>query len=235
MMNTIRITSSAVRMPIVIHCRLSEMARKKTKVNFNFHFNHFHQSQSPTICDVHQFGHFLHCRVQFRLRVAQLVSKVVQHDRVLVQLLVDLAGHGLERAHRVADHVQLLVLALEHLLLHRHRVAHEARRRTVHQSAAMVTRTVLGVLQLRVLGAAVTESRPTHTHYSAYSSTDTTGTKNIVIIICINIIVHVVDMNGVAEAGAVVQQRLSCGCVSSDPVQAHPLLEYRLYRFNQRF
>lgn len=149
------------------------------------------------------------------------MAEVVQHHGLLVNLHVNLPGDGLQRAYRVADHVELLVLALEHLLLHRHLLAHEPVRRTVHHPAttrtttaaaasSTVARTVQRVLQLGILRSAVPEPGAAHVHDSSAAA------------ICV---VQVVDMNGMAEAGTVVQQGLSgCDVAVPYPVQAHLLL-----------
>lgn len=74
---------------------------------------------------------------------------------LLVQFHVDLTGNGFERPYRVADDVQLLVLSLHHALLQRGVLAEEMVRGAVERRGPVVAGTVEGVLELRVLCAAV--------------------------------------------------------------------------------
>ncbi|CAN7990278.1 unnamed protein product, partial [Ixodes pacificus] len=77
------------------------------------------RTDALTVGHVQHFGHLLEGSIHLGLCVVHVVSQVVQHDRLLVQLVADLLAHDFEAAHGRLDALQLLVLAHHQLLRRR--------------------------------------------------------------------------------------------------------------------
>lgn len=97
------------------------------------------------------FGHFFHSRIQFRVSILQFGPKLIQHPGLLVQLDPYVPRHGLQRAQRSTDRLQMLLLLSAHVLLLRQRLVQEP------------LRTVRIVLQFRVFRCAVIVRHPYRT------------------------------------------------------------------------